>query len=123
MNTLIIAEAGVNHNGSIKYARKLIDIAIEMGPKIMRKAPMAVQGTIIINKDLDIEDKSIFDKFLFKGSCPNFSKYINPPCKIMVSKIKIGHKIPTIILQSLEQSMIVILVSIGVVKFILLFRK
>ena len=31
MNTLIIAEAGVNHNGSINYARKLIDIAIDSG--------------------------------------------------------------------------------------------
>jgi len=30
-NTFIIAEAGVNHNGSIKLAKKLIDIASESG--------------------------------------------------------------------------------------------
>tara|TARA_Y100000768_G_C23971995_1_gene681019 strand:+ start:1285 stop:2283 length:999 start_codon:yes stop_codon:yes gene_type:complete len=29
MKTIIIAEAGVNHNGSIDYAKKLIDIAFE----------------------------------------------------------------------------------------------
>ena len=77
-------------------------MATETGPKIIRIAQMAVYGTKSIDKDLDIEDKSIFDKFLFKGSCPNFSKYINPPCKKMVSKINIGHKIPTVILHSLE---------------------
>jgi N,N'-diacetyllegionaminate synthase len=31
MNTLIIAEAGVNHNGSINYAKQLIDIATDSG--------------------------------------------------------------------------------------------
>jgi len=30
-HTLIIAEAGVNHNGSMEYAKKLIDIAAEAG--------------------------------------------------------------------------------------------
>ena len=98
-------------------------MATETGPKIIRIAQMAVYGTKSIDKDLDIEDKSIFDKFLFKGSCPNFSKYITPPCKIMVSKIKIGFKIPTVILHALEYSMIIIFVSIRVVTFILLFRK
>ncbi len=31
MNTFIIAEAGVNHNGSIELAKKLIDVAVEAG--------------------------------------------------------------------------------------------
>jgi len=31
MKTIIIAEAGVNHNGSIKSAKKLIDVAVEAG--------------------------------------------------------------------------------------------
>jgi N,N'-diacetyllegionaminate synthase len=31
MRTLIIAEAGVNHNGSIEIAKKLIDVAVEAG--------------------------------------------------------------------------------------------
>ena len=29
--TLIIAEAGVNHNGDIRLAKKLIDVAVEAG--------------------------------------------------------------------------------------------
>ncbi len=31
MKTFIIAEAGVNHNGSIKIARKMVDVAVEAG--------------------------------------------------------------------------------------------
>ena len=31
MRTLIIAEAGVNHNGSLDLARQLIDAAAEAG--------------------------------------------------------------------------------------------
>ena len=31
MSVFIIAEAGVNHNGSIEIAKKLIDIAVEAG--------------------------------------------------------------------------------------------
>ncbi len=31
MKTFIIAEAGVNHNGSIELARKMIDVAVEAG--------------------------------------------------------------------------------------------
>lgn len=36
MNTLIIAEAGVNHNGDMKLARQLIDIAAEAGADIVK---------------------------------------------------------------------------------------
>ena len=31
LHTIIIAEAGVNHNGSIELAKKLIDVAAEAG--------------------------------------------------------------------------------------------
>ena len=34
--TLIIAEVGVNHNGSFKYAKKLIDIAKKVGADIVK---------------------------------------------------------------------------------------
>ena len=34
--TLIIAEAGVNHNGKIKIAKKLIDIACQSGVDIIK---------------------------------------------------------------------------------------
>ena len=30
-STLIIAEAGVNHNGSMDFARKMIDVAVDAG--------------------------------------------------------------------------------------------
>lgn len=36
MHTLIIAEAGVNHNGSIDIAKKLIDKAVEAGVDIIK---------------------------------------------------------------------------------------
>ena len=31
MSVFIIAEAGVNHNGSLELAKKLIDVAVEAG--------------------------------------------------------------------------------------------
>jgi sialic acid synthase SpsE len=34
---LIIAEAGVNHNGNIELARKLVDVAAECGADIKSK--------------------------------------------------------------------------------------
>lgn len=36
MNTLIIAEAGVNHNGDMELARQLIDIAADAGADIVK---------------------------------------------------------------------------------------
>ena len=34
--TFIIAEAGVNHNGSIELAKKLIDVAVEAGVEAVK---------------------------------------------------------------------------------------
>ena len=36
MHTLIIAEAGVNHNGSIDIAKQLVDMAVEAGVDIIK---------------------------------------------------------------------------------------
>ena len=36
MRTLIIAEAGVNHNGDIEIAKKLIDVAAEAGADLVK---------------------------------------------------------------------------------------
>jgi len=59
---LIIAEAGVNHNGNIKTAKKLIDVASESGADIVKfqtfkahnlltkKAPKAIYQKKITNK-------------------------------------------------------------------------
>ena len=33
---LIIAEAGVNHNGNLEYAKKLIDVASESGADVVK---------------------------------------------------------------------------------------
>ena len=33
---LIIAEAGVNHNGSIEIAKQLIDVAVDCGVDIVK---------------------------------------------------------------------------------------
>ena len=69
---LIIAEAGDNHNGSVKMAKKLIDVAVEAGADIVkfqtfrseevisRFAPQAeyqVQNTGIIESQLDMVKK------------------------------------------------------------------
>ena len=35
-NTLIIAEAGVNHNGDVNLAHKLIDAALDSGADIIK---------------------------------------------------------------------------------------
>ena len=35
-NTFIIAEAGVNHNGDLSIARKLIDVAAEAGVDVVK---------------------------------------------------------------------------------------
>ena len=36
MRTLIIAEAGVNHNGDIQLAKQLIDVAAEAGADLVK---------------------------------------------------------------------------------------
>ena len=36
VNTLIIAEAGVNHNGSLETAYKLIDVAVDAGVDVVK---------------------------------------------------------------------------------------
>ncbi len=35
-NTLVIAEAGVNHNGDLQLAKKLVDVAIEAGVDVVK---------------------------------------------------------------------------------------
>ena len=62
MKTIIIAEAGVNHNGSIKLAKKLIDVAVKAGADIVKfqafKADnlfQKVQKKLIIKNMLQIQ--------------------------------------------------------------------
>ena len=62
-NVFIIAEAGVNHNGSIEIAKKLIDVAVEAGVDavkfqtftaealVSRKTPKVEYQKLTTNKD------------------------------------------------------------------------
>jgi len=36
MKTFIIAEAGVNHNGSLEIAKELIDVAVDAGADVVK---------------------------------------------------------------------------------------
>ena len=80
--TLIIAEAGVNHNGDISIAHKLIDVAVEAGADIVKFqtfkasnlaslwAPKAEYQILLTNeeesqqkmlKNLELSDESYFE--------------------------------------------------------------
>ena len=50
-HTLIIAEAGVNHNGSIKAARKMIDIAAEAGADYVKFQTFKAETLLTQNAD------------------------------------------------------------------------
>jgi len=47
----IIAEAGVNHNGSIEIAKKLIDVAVEAGANAVKFQTFKAEKLVSINAD------------------------------------------------------------------------
>ena len=49
MSTFIIAEAGVNHNGSIDIAKQLIDIASESGADAVKFKTFKAENLVGIN--------------------------------------------------------------------------
>jgi N,N'-diacetyllegionaminate synthase len=49
MKTFIIAEAGVNHNGSIKLAKKLIDIAVEAKADAVKFQTFKTENVVLKN--------------------------------------------------------------------------
>ena len=49
--TFIIAEAGVNHNGKIKLAKKLVDIAVKAGADAVKFQTYKAEGVATINVD------------------------------------------------------------------------
>ena len=68
MSVMIIAEAGVNHNGSMELAEKLIDVAAEAGADFVKfqtfKAETLVTQTADkaeYQKELTGEDETQFD--------------------------------------------------------------
>ena len=44
--TLIIAEAGVNHNGSLDIAKKMIDVAKKCGADIVKFQTASLDGIV-----------------------------------------------------------------------------
>ena len=62
MSVLIIAEAGVNHNGSMEIAKQLVDAAVEAGVDIIKfqtfKAEKLVSKTA---KQAEYQKKNIGD--------------------------------------------------------------
>ena len=50
--TLIIAEAGVNHNGSLQRAKKLVDIASQSGAHIVKFQTFKAEEIVSINSPL-----------------------------------------------------------------------
>jgi len=49
MKTFIIAEAGVNHNGDINLAKKLIDVAVEAGADAVKFQTFKAENVISVN--------------------------------------------------------------------------
>jgi N,N'-diacetyllegionaminate synthase len=49
MSVLIIAEAGVNHNGDIKLARQLVDVAAEAGADLVKFQTFTADNLVTIN--------------------------------------------------------------------------
>lgn len=49
MKTLIIAEAGVNHNGDINLARKLIDVAADVGADCVKFQTFTADKLVTVN--------------------------------------------------------------------------
>jgi len=61
-NTFIIAEAGVNHNGSIKLAKKLIDIASEARANAVKFQTFKAESLVIKNAEKADYQKELTDK-------------------------------------------------------------
>lgn len=56
-NTMIIAEIGINHNGSIEVAKKLIDLAVESGCDAVKFQKRTVD-TVYTQEELDVPRES-----------------------------------------------------------------
>ena len=68
-NTVIIAEAGVNHNGRLAIAKKLVDAAKNAGADIVKFQTFLAENIVI--KSIGIEYCSIAISFSRIISCPS----------------------------------------------------
>ena len=62
MKTIIIAEAGVNHNGSIKIARDLIDVASDAGADFVKFQTFKAESLSTIHAEKADYQKNLTDK-------------------------------------------------------------
>ena len=69
-STLIIAEAGVNHNGSINTAKKLIDVAADAGADFVKFQTFKADRLVTRRAD-----KANYQKDLVEIPRLNLSKY------------------------------------------------
>ena len=60
-STIIIAEAGVNHNGSLKSAKKLIDVAVEAGADFVKFQTFKAETLVTRTADKAEYQKEITD--------------------------------------------------------------
>ena len=60
-STIIIAEAGVNHNGSIELAKKLIDVAVEAGADFVKFQTFKAETLVTQTADKAEYQKEITD--------------------------------------------------------------
>jgi N,N'-diacetyllegionaminate synthase len=61
MSILIIAEAGVNHNGSIKMAKQLIDVAVDAGADFVKFQTFKAESLVTQTADKAEYQKEITD--------------------------------------------------------------
>ncbi len=67
MSITIIAEAGVNHNGSIKIAKQLIDVAVDAGADYVKFQTFKAENLVSKKaKKADYQKKNIIDKDNFQ---------------------------------------------------------
>ena len=62
MSVFVIAEAGVNHNGSIDLAKKLVDVACEAGVDAVKFQTFKAENIVTRNAQKAVYQKNITDK-------------------------------------------------------------
>ena len=99
MKTLIIAEAGVNHNGDMNLAKQLIDVAATAGADIVKFQTFSAQDLVIrsvpkANYQIEANNKKL---------TPEYLKYISITSLINNTKFYFGESIPKYLTTNIMQ--------------------
>ena len=88
MSVFIIAEVGVNHNGSISIAKKLIDMAVKAGADAVKFQTFKAENLVTMNakkanyqKKNDNRNESQFDMLKKLELSPLMHKVLLSYCK------------------------------------------